>query len=462
MQSTIHQVTSRSEIENWQKCRRAYFWRKIYGGNGIVPSFRAVPLVSGSAVHKGVETMLSAWEAGKTPDVDVAVRVAKDYYAEEVKDRQLGDTLSERQQWTKREQSGLVAALIRAWHKVELPRLQKQFELRMTEKSTAFTLDRDIGIRFMAKADALLLSKADQEPYVYSLKTMKEWSERSEKSYATDLQGITESLAVHEWYKELNYHRQQQVDRIKLDYAAGKITKEKAKEFIASLPAKAVEEVMGVRFCFLVKGKRWPLFDSDGNKVGKWTDSPFLVGYYREGPMGMEFAHSNSRYAPENKSGYGKLGKGWEKFWVYDGGTASKAVGGIKGWIELLASGEVQPDLPSPLETHVLSPEPRFPGRAELASGLVQIRSEAVSAEIGRRKWLEATAEGNENMMQYVLDEHFQQTRRSCQWPLECDYWYACFKASPGQDLLDPMSLYEPRQPHHDIEKDMLEGEERD
>lgn len=459
MKPEPYALTSRTEIENWQKCKRAWYYRKVYGENGIVPAYASVPLATGGAIHKGVEYMMTCWLAGKPIDVNQAVREAKAEYAKQVSDTMLSDTLTEQQNWTKREQSALVAALVRVWHKVELPRLQAEYDIEQSEKSLAFNLSESQRIRFMSKADAILLTKDGGEPIVYSLKTIKEWSARSEASYNTDLQGLTESLGIMEQRRELNQHIVDEQKRIRKLYKDGTITKEGALASLARLPKLVSEQVMGVRFCFLVKGPRWPMYGPDGEKVGKWTDSPFLVGYRRVGPGGIEYAHSDKTWKPENKSGYGKLGKGWERFSVYDGGEASKAVGGIKGWIEMLANGEIQPELPSPLETHVVTPVPRFPHREELQSALIQIRSEAEAAEIAR-KFVQRPLDETVS----TLDREFPQTRRNCHWPTECDYLYACYRAAPDQDLLDPMSPYVARVPHHEVEARELAGddEERD
>lgn len=444
-------MTSRSEIENWQKCKRSWYFRKVYGGRGIVPSYAGVPLVAGSAVHKGVESLMTDILMKRPPDVDNAVKAARANYLEAVADRQLGDTLSERQAATKREQLALCAALVRVWHKVELPRLLAEYEIVQTERSSMFRLSENPPLMFMAKADAILLNKETRHPYVYSLKTAKEWTTRSENSYSTDLQGLTESLAVMAEARTANERRAEAIRTIKAEYKSGKLSKDLAIGKIEQLGPEAIETVMGVRFCFLIKGKRWPLYDADGNKNGMWTDSPFLYGYRRVGPGFIEYAHTNSRVELGNKSGYGKLGKGWEKFCIYDGGEASKAVGGVRGWIELLASGEVQPDMPNPLDSHVVTPTPRFPYKEELESTLVQITSEGVAAERAKLVWEES---GD-------LDKEFPQTRRNCYWPTDCDYLHACYKATAGQDLLDPSSPYEQRTPHHDLEANMLgDGEE--
>lgn len=443
---SVYQYTSRTEIENWQKCKRAYFFRKVYGGRGIVPFFASVPLATGSAIHKGVETMALQILSQKPVDVTLAIKAGKEYYAKEVGEKLLSETLSERQAYVKREQSALIAALIRVWHKAELPRLQAEYRIKQSEQSLAFNLSDPYRIRFMSKADLTLESLETSEPYIYSLKTVKEWTPRAEASYNTDLQGLTESMGAMFQRKEWNQRRAGRIKEIKARYKAGELDKEQALGQIGQVPGELIEQVMGVRFCFLVKGKRWPLYGPDGEIQGKWTDSPFLYGYRRQGPGEIEYAHSDKVYRPENKSGFGKLGKGWEKFSVYDGGEASKAVGGIKGWIEMLASGELQPELDNPLQMSVITPVPRFPHKEELDSALVQIKSEAEAAEEARQRWLA-------DQSSTTLDREYPQTRRNCHWPTDCDYLYACYKASPGQDLLDPMSPYEERKPHHDVEE---------
>lgn len=454
----LYQLTSRTEIENHQKCERAYYFRKIYGGRGIVPSYGAIPLVTGSSIHLGVESMTTAMRDNKPVDVDGAVKTAIADYEGRVKGRMLSDTLSDAQQWVKSEQRALAAALIRVWHKVELPRLAAEYRVVQSEKSTAFSLSDELRIRFMGKVDAVLENLDSGEPYAYSLKSVKMWSPRSESSYSTDLQGLTESMSISEQRRIFNESLQPEILAIKRSYKEGRLTKEVAQEQLRLVVAKRLASVvMGVRFCFLVKGQRWPLYGPDGEKIGKWTDSPWLVGYYRESPSGMEFAHSDKTYKPENKSGYGKLGKGWVKFNTWDGNKIAKSIGGLKGWLELLASGEVQPDLPSPFDTHVITPTPRFPHREELDSTLIQIRSVAERIERNRRELLEYEVDTPE--FYNALDRLFPQTRRNCYWPNDCDYLYACYKASRGQDLLDPTGPYEERTPHHDLEMAELLGE---
>lgn len=448
-----YQYTSRTEIENWQKCKRAFFFRKVYGGMGIVPSFRSVPLATGSSVHKGVETLTMQMLAGKPIDLAAAIKEAKEHYANEVAGKVLSETLSDRQEFVKKEQMALTVALVRLWHKIELPRLTAEYRITQSEKSLAFMLSHEQRVRFMSKADLMLESLESGEPYVYSLKTVKEWTPRAEASYSSDLQGLTESLGGIMYRRDYNEHRRETIAKIKAQYKAGELSRESAKAMIEKLPSELIEQIMGVRFCFLVKGKRWPIYGPDGEIQGKWTDSPLLYGYRRMNPGDIEYAHSDKVWKPENKSGYGKLGKGWEKFPVYDGSPAAKEVGGVKGWLDMLASGDIQPELDNPLQMSVITPVPRFPHREELDSTLVQIRTEAENAEIARKEW-------NASPTDYTLDKFFPQTRRSCHWPTDCDYLYACYKASPGQDLLDPMSPYEARTPHHDVELADKDGEE--
>ena len=450
-----YQYTSRTEIETWQKCKRAYFFRKVYGGRGIVPSFASVPLATGSAVHKGVETMAMQFLTGEKVSVGKAIKAARAEYQKQVAERILAETMTERQEWVKQEQEALVEGLVRVWHKIELPRLTAEYEIVQSEKSLSFNLSGEWRLRFMSKADLLLANRETGEPYVYSLKTVKDWTARAEASYSTDLQGLTESIGAMEQARQFNARREYDIKVIKAQYKAGMLTKEQALATIQAKAPKMIERVMGVRFCFLVKGPRWPLFSPDGEKLGKWTDSPLLYGYRRQGPGDTEYAHSDKTWKPENKSGFGKLGKGWEKFSVFEDNEASRAVGGIKGWIEMLASGTIQPDLENPLEAMVITPTPRFPYQEELDSALVQITSEQVAAEKARRQWLA-------DPTRLTLDKEFPQTRRSCHWPTPCDYLYACYKASEGQDLLDPMSPYEARTPHHDVEKLDEDGEERE
>ena len=414
-----------------------------------MPSYASVPLVTGSAVHKGVEVLAQQVLAGSEVKLAPALRATKEEYEKDVANRVLADTLTDAQEQVKEEQLALALGLVRIWYRIELPQLLAEYEIVQSEKSMEFVLSEALRIKFLSKADLLLKSRETGELYVYSLKTVKDWTKRSEASYSNDLQGLTETLGAMMFAKAHNALRTSRINWVRQQYKDGVISKDKALANIAGMEEPLIERIMGVRFCFLVKGPRWPIYGPDGEELGKWTDSPLLYGYRRQGPGDIEYAHSDKVYKPENKSGFGKLGKGWEKFPTYKG-PESEAVGGVKGWIAKLATGEMQPELENPLTKMVIAPTPRFPYESELASTLVQITSEQETAELARREW-------EANPTPATLDKYFPQSRRSCQFPLPCSYLYACYKATANQNLLDPSSPYEERTPHHSIEEEAME-----
>ena len=72
--------TSRSAIECFQDCPRYRFNQYYLEGKGVVPIQKSVPLVTGSAVHRGVEHMLNRVRIGEPVGVDIAVGEAVRQY----------------------------------------------------------------------------------------------------------------------------------------------------------------------------------------------------------------------------------------------------------------------------------------------------------------------------------------------------------------------------------------------
>ena len=237
------------------------------------------------------------------------------------------------------------------------------------------------------KCDALFQEKSDSKQYLgYSLKTQKSWSYRSERGYRKDLQGVIEKLGIE-------YSFQGQREAIEEAIANLELIELKENPKIIQYLQKNLppEKIMGIKFCFLIKGDRKEeknelvsngnkgvrilseneLLNSKQNEVAKklvesnifanqqrssdsywYTSNPLIYGYKKITPSEILYAHSDKTIKPENKSGFGKLGKGWESFNVWE----CEEVGLVKGWIDLIMEGKVQGDLPNPVRESVISP----------------------------------------------------------------------------------------------------------
>ena len=316
--------SSRSATETYFDCPYKRYLHNHYLGFGITPILRNVPLVTGSAVHTGVEIILKAVKKGlftlggdNSRVVEFAVAKAKLAYTQSVGDA--GFKINEGFDdggYLYNEQLALTEGLVRAYSIIEAPYILREYNVLSVEKDIPLSLAPLLELDYPARADAILQTKSDTRIYVYSLKTTKMWNERTQNSYRIDLQGVTELAAVRQLLKGTKFESQ----------------------------------LGGVAYCFLVKGS------FAQRESGAWeTDSPLIRGWRYSTPTGMEYAHSFWYPNSHNASGKGRLGNGWSPFKVW-----SDYEGGVKAWVGDLANGVIQPDVPNPLIECVRSPLPSY------------------------------------------------------------------------------------------------------
>lgn len=391
-------VTTRSAIECGIDCKRRRWFNFLYKGKGIVPAGDYVELATGGAIHGAIEVPMTGG------------RLEKGLVVADKEFGNIGNYVglsNEQADYVYLEQKALIEALARAWYLREYPRLVERYNILAVEKEYEVELTKDILL--LCKPDALLEDKEDGTLYTYSIKTMKQWYERSEKSYKVGLQGFTEILAT--------------------TIATGK-------------------RVAATKFCFLVKGDRrkqviQTMEDGMMRELEvKVTSNPFIYGYQKYEDGKFLYAHSDKTVKPQNYSGFGKLGKGWEKFKVWEKSW------GVKKWIEVLAAGKVQPELGDIVKQHVLTPTEVFRGREQLKDAFVQIKYQ----EIGIFQGQDAVENG-ENISKW-----FPMNRDSCYFPSACPYLRIC---PNGGDDFEPKVAdapigsgeFEVRKPHYEGER---------
>ena len=388
--------TTRSAIEVSIECPRKGLFNRFLLGTGIVPVGEYIPLVTGSAVHKGIEYL--------------NVPTALEEFDSQLRGTFFTDLEEAQQDYTYQEQRALVEALVRVWALREYPNIKQGYETISIEKEYQVPLDKNGDLVLLARPDRLLQDKHTGELYTYSIKTTKAWYERMEDAYKVDLQGLTEAMAV-------TY-----------------VTKQK---------------VLGTKFCFLVKGRREKLVEqvmNAGNieESEQWiTKSPLIYGYRTVDEAGKHmFAHSDKIVKPENKSGFGKLPKkeGWEKFKVWE------TKGGVKAWIQLLPY--IQPELGDIFATQVITPLDTHRTMSQLKSTLVQIATQEKNQFDAFNRF-----ENGEN-----VDRCFCMNRRACYFPDPCEYLRICPNGNAKYDPMvanDPLGSGEfvRRVPHYETER---------
>ncbi len=403
--------SSRSATECYFDCPKRRYLRYHYLGYGIDPIAKNVPLTTGIATHEGCTTILKAIQKRVFTEstnndrvIDFAVGKALAAYDKEV----IGAGFALNKGWDDggylyNEQRALTEGMVRAYAIVEAPYILKTYQVLSVEKDIPLAILSPLdALDYPARADAIFLSKVDGLIYVYSLKTTKQWTERIQASYRDDLQGITELAAVRQLFKGTKYEPQ----------------------------------LGGVAYCFLVKG------NFSQKPYGGWeTDSPLIRGWKLQGPTYAEYAHSYWFPNPRNPSGKGRLSNDWQPIKVWDSYD-----GGVKAWIAALAAGDIQRDVPNPLQECVRSPMPSTRDDKDIDITLLEIAEAERKVLVG----LERIAKRDKYTdTKKLMATYFPRNRRSCHWPQDCDYIPICH-----QGIKAPLeSGYKLRIPHPETER---------
>lgn len=376
----------RSRLECYQRCPRRYYWSYVYKDLGLSPAKRPLPLAFGGSCHLGLENLL------RGEGIDKAVQIAQSEFEQQARGRGLELEQNESAYDVYKEQSALLEALLRAWYIVRYPSFIAEYEILALEKEELWEVCPDI--KFMARADGLLRSRSEGDLYILSFKTAKEYRKKQGDSGRTDIQGISELVAVEE---------------------------------------RLGERVQGIQMEYLVKGRRdeWP----KGSGIYQ-TANPLIRPWC--GPNGR-LAHT---WYWEDLDGGHTLGSKYRKTFVPDFSS-------IADWIDKLASGVVQPEAGSCLERYIISPIAYHRNRDEIESWKIQARKQA--GEMDYHGKAVELARMEERDFLGALDEHFVQHRHSCEYPTKCPMWDICFGAGPES------GKFVAREPHHELEQQYAE-----
>jgi hypothetical protein len=471
--------SDRSRLLEWQRCQRARFLGYEWGGTGLSRNRIAVPLLTGITVHAGRAHMLNqiikmgpeCVRPDLKVDVDAAVQVALDEYQAELKVRGLDIELGEDAQAVVDEQVALTEGLLRAYAKAGLPQLLEQYRVLEVEREDVwpqFTRvhphgefeARWLNIDFQSRADALLQERQTGDLYIDSLKTAAQYDHRKDEENRHDVQGLSEAAVVErrlrgDWEVLKGLNTRQEGDEVTAASLAGG-KNDSYRAFLQSLSDSP--RIMGIQMTFLVKGIRRQAYEGAPYQ----TYSPLLKGYYREGITEREFAWKAETPCPgpghvlkQSKKGpivcegkkFHKLGVDWAPFDTYRG-EGLDIVGGVKGWIEMLASGTVQPDAGDPFEAIIQSPLPYFRQDQDMSDWIEQ--AQAIEAKVAAdAAELERIRVEEPSRLRSALNVLAPQNRRSCDYPSRCQMAEICF-GDPSA-LINPFAttLYQRRIPHH-------------
>jgi len=421
----------------------------------------SIPLSTGIFVHAGLAFLLAQlvgvedWRSVKL-DVDGAVKVAVEGYKEVVKARGLDVELGEDAQYVVDEQVALTEALIRVYvlapeGLAQLMQQYKVLEVEREEHWPSFTStvvpDHELRVDMQARLDALLQERSSSDLYIASFKTAASPDYRNENAGRHDDQGLSEAIMAE--------HRLRSWARRGVREEGSPVA-EWFKPY-----CKAVEDgqdppmprIMGIQMVYLVKGRREQQ-EGEGPCV---TQSHLIRGWCREDITEMEYAWRYKWSGPDTWPDTGRLkghtlGKGWKRFnvWEYPGG--------VKAWIDLLASGTVQPDCGDPFANSVQSPMPYFRQDRDMEDWLqsVQAQEQLVAAIAHDVEAHRTEHKADSKSLRSLLNISFPMHRRSCDYPSACQFIPLCY----GDDscFISPFStgIYEPREPHHAAEREHI------
>jgi len=443
--------TDRSRQITGIECPRRRYLTYEMGGTGFTKIRNSIPLLTGTVVHTGLACMrrdvMEAKHKGvervlvsQYVDIDKAVRLALKEYQDELSRRGLDVELGEDAEYTAKEQMALCEALLRVYWMLDdgLQSLVDRYDIIEVEHDETYhtfsSLEDGTSIDMNAKADALLMEHGTHDLYIASDKTIGQMDYRKENENRHDVQGLSEAFIVEkrlrEWWRTLKDNG--------ISIANPEALNVKALSTMPDLP-----RIMGIQMTFLVKGRR-----EQDNYDGKWkTRNRLLYGWAKPGIAGEEFAWTYNWSGPDVNETTGKLvghklGKGWRMFPTFE------AVGGVKTWIDLLASGTVQPDAGNPFDGLVYTPIPYFRQDRDMQDWYEQTFALEQDWQM-RVRTVEKVRNEQPQFYRQILNSLIYQNRSSCDWPSKCPCQEICF----GDDsmLVNPVAsgLYQIREPHH-------------
>lgn len=180
---------SRSSHETHRKCPRKAYYTYMKDTHGYVGSSTNIELVIGLAVHLGMETLMK----GGTLEDAVTYATLKCLEDFPSPPGALDEEGEKSWAFYKREQTSLVEALLRGWHRVRSPRFFAEYEVVDVEKERRTLLAPNILLT--SRDDGLLRRREDNSLIIVNWKTTSAVTAWEEK-WHYDVQAWTEALAA--------------------------------------------------------------------------------------------------------------------------------------------------------------------------------------------------------------------------------------------------------------------------
>jgi hypothetical protein len=211
------------------------------------------------------------------------------------------------------------------------------------------------------------------------------------------------------------------------------------------------QPVLGTKMIHLLKGKSKEYPEDSGRYI---QSSPFVHAWMSGAGPTPQFAWTYSWDDADQVNDWGRpvrhrLGRGWHHVFIPD-------VMPIAEWVQMLDEGAVQPEAGDCLERQFISPmpEPRSPEQKQ--RWLRQVETQEVEVAIEASATAAELAKDNLRADE-MIDVFFPQYTTHCNYPVQCEFWDLCWG---NEDVENPLTLYQIRQPHHPGESLVYGGEE--
>lgn len=411
-------LTDRSRIEAYQRCPRSRWWGYHALGTGLRRNVVEWDLVVGSAVHHGVEVLLSPLLRGEVPNLEKSVESALSYFDALIMgykvEEEEGADLTFYETYKTGEQRALVEGLVRVFALSEsgLKGLTSRYEVLEVEHDEE---PREIAnqVRLQGKCDGLLKERVTGDLFVLSLKTTGGWDARKENIGRTDMQGKSETFLVE--------------GRLK-DWEEGMGDYKGVPQWFINLLTERGGRIEGVQYMYLVKGNKKK--DRDGvTKVA----STLIRPYKQTGVFDSEY-----RWQWE-----GLHWSKWKACNIWEEGI------GVRGWIERLSHEYLDEwKSASVLENWIIVPEPYRRGELEVDDWVEQAAWQEQQV-LAFSECIEKDLQ--EDVLQRELNRGFPQFTHSCTYPVKCRFYELCYGPKFVRD--EPLlNGFVRRVPHHKAE----------
>lgn len=465
----IKHFTSRTAILTYKVCPYKRFIGFELDESGYSSEKSSLDLTIGIVVHRGIQHLLDhcrvhhpTGEGLKEECIDAAVKLAYDVWKETLSKHSLwlhaGE--EERLDWIIAEQECLFEGLIRAFALKRLPSLLAEYEILEVEREEIYNSFSPLVV-FLGKLDGLLLRRTDKRIIVLSLKTANQFAAVTTRDILHDMQGVSEQVIVQDrlqrWWEII-----QRSGRI-IDFTGE--TSDEYKLISLLQEMKTPPEVFGVQYEFLLKGQRRQ--DNYNDPYSPYMQKSFLCHPYSTDPVQQIFVgRMRDQGLPSvNPSQYkwswgkGKQPKGWNKIDIWNDV-------GIKTWIEMLHTGQVQPELGHPFDVQIddngkisggvlYTPDLIVRGQQEMEEWKVSTRHQEEIIVQNLEK-LETYNEPEE--LQQAIWRYFPKNTLSCHdfYGKDCHLVKHCHEMDTVEALIDGGYLIR-RKSHHEAEQKYLE-----